>query len=95
MGKNKRKDAKTRRFFKKSLCLAPLRLCVFALKFFMPEPFKLTRIPSLKTVEDFRKHVASLGIELPCEDAIVSGPASPLVQPIDGVTINGKRIGNR
>ena len=61
----------------------------------MPEPFKLTRIPSLKTVEDFRKHVASLGIELPCEDAIVSGPASPLVQPVDGVTINGKRIGNR
>ena len=61
----------------------------------MPEPFKLTRIPSLKTVEDFRKHVASLGIELPCEDAIVSGTTSPLAQPVDGVTINGKRIGNR
>lgn len=61
----------------------------------MAEPFKLTRIPSLKTVEDFRKHVASLGIDLPCEDAIVSGPASPLVQSIDGVPINGKRIGNR
>ena len=61
----------------------------------MSEPFKLTRIPSLKTVEDFRKHVATLGIELPCEDAIASGPAAPLVQPVDGVTINGKRIGNR
>jgi 2,4-dienoyl-CoA reductase-like NADH-dependent reductase (Old Yellow Enzyme family) len=61
----------------------------------MPESFKLTRIPSLKTVEDFRKHVASLGIELPCEDSIVPGLASPLTQPVDGVTINGKRIGNR
>ncbi len=44
---------------------------------------------------EFRKHVASLGLGLPCEDAIVSGPASPLAQPVDGVTINGKRIGNR
>ncbi|MCW5551760.1 MAG: NADH:flavin oxidoreductase [Verrucomicrobiae bacterium] len=58
-------------------------------------PLKLTRIPSLKTVEDFRAHVASLGIALPCEDAIVPGSASPLVQPVEAVTINGKRIGNR
>jgi 2,4-dienoyl-CoA reductase-like NADH-dependent reductase (Old Yellow Enzyme family) len=58
-------------------------------------PVKLTRIPSLKTVEDFRAHVASLGIELPCEDAIVPGSASPLAQPIGDVLINGKRIGNR
>jgi 2,4-dienoyl-CoA reductase-like NADH-dependent reductase (Old Yellow Enzyme family) len=61
----------------------------------MGEPFKLTRIPSLKTVAEFRSHVASLGIELPCEDQIVTGGASPLRQPIDGVTVNGKRIGNR
>src|SRR5262245_45741359 len=61
----------------------------------MAEPFKLVRIPSLKTVGDFRKHVASLGIELPCEDAIVSGSASPLLQPVANVTVNGKRIGNR
>lgn len=61
----------------------------------MAEPFKLTRIPTLKTVSDFRAHVASLGIELPCEDEIVAGNASPLAQPIDSVTINGKRIGNR
>ena len=43
----------------------------------MPEPIKLTRVPSLKTVEDFRKHVASLGIELPCEDQIATGSAPP------------------
>ncbi len=61
----------------------------------MAEPFKLTRIPSLKTVDEFRRHIASLGIDLPCEDQIATGNSSPLTQPIDGVTINGKRIGNR
>jgi len=59
------------------------------------EPLKITRIPSLKTVADFRKHVTSLGIELPCEDNIVAGVESPLGKAIEGVTINGKRIGNR
>jgi NADPH2 dehydrogenase len=61
----------------------------------MPEPFKLVRIPSLKTVDAFRAHVASLGIELPCDDAIVVGSASPLAQLIETVSLNGKRIGNR
>jgi NADPH2 dehydrogenase len=60
----------------------------------MPEPFKLTRIPSLKTVEDFRKHCAALGIELPCEDAIAVGN-SPLAEPVSNLVVNGKRIGNR
>jgi NADPH2 dehydrogenase len=59
------------------------------------EPFRLTRIPSLKTVEEFCQHIAALGLDLPCEDQIVAGSASPLVQAIDGVVINGKRIGNR
>jgi 2,4-dienoyl-CoA reductase-like NADH-dependent reductase (Old Yellow Enzyme family) len=61
----------------------------------MPDPIKLTRIPTLKTVADFRAYVASLGIELPCEDAIISGAASPLAQPIDFVRVNDKQIGNR
>jgi NADPH2 dehydrogenase len=61
----------------------------------MPEPTKLVRIPSLKTVADFRNHTASLGIELPCEDAITAGAQSPLAQPVEQVTVNGKRIGNR
>src|SRR5687768_216037 len=60
----------------------------------MAEPFKLTRIPSLKSVDEFRRHCSSLGIELPCDDQIAVGPDSPLAQPIDGVSINGKRIGN-
>src|SRR5687767_2400269 len=59
------------------------------------EPFKLTRIPSLKTVDDFRRHVASLQIELPCDDKIVSGSESPLAQPVPGITMNGKTIANR
>ncbi len=61
----------------------------------MAEPFKLTRIPTLKTVADFRAHIAALGLDLPCEDQIVAGGDSPLAQAIEGVTINGKRIGNR
>ncbi|MCI0746598.1 MAG: NADH:flavin oxidoreductase, partial [Verrucomicrobia subdivision 3 bacterium] len=61
----------------------------------MSEPFKLTRIPSLKTVDDFRRHVGSLNIDLPCEDTIVTGSDSPLAQPIQNATINGKTIANR
>jgi 2,4-dienoyl-CoA reductase-like NADH-dependent reductase (Old Yellow Enzyme family) len=61
----------------------------------MPEPNKLVRIPTLKTVAEFRRHVASLGIDLPCEDTIATGEASPLAQPLEGVNVNGKRIGNR
>ncbi len=61
----------------------------------VPETQTLVRIPSLKTVADFRNHVASLGVDLPCEDQIVTGPSSPLAQTIEAVTVNGKRIGNR
>jgi NADPH2 dehydrogenase len=61
----------------------------------MADSFKLVRIPALKTVADFRQHVASLGIELPCEDTIVTGSASPLAQAIRHVSINGKQPGNR
>ena len=61
----------------------------------MSEPFKLTRIPSLKTAEEFRRHAAALGVELPCDDAIATGAASPLARPVTGAVINGKTIGNR
>ncbi len=61
----------------------------------MAEPFKLTRIPSLKGVDEFRQHCAGLGLNIPCEDAVEAGVSSPLAQPVDTVTINGKRIGNR
>ncbi len=61
----------------------------------MSEPFKLIRIPSLKTTADFRSHCATLGIELLCDEAIATGVSSPLVQPVTNVIINGKTIGNR
>ena len=61
----------------------------------MAEPLKLVRIPSLKTVAAFRQHLASLDLDLPCDEEIITGSDSPLAQPIERVMINGKKIGNR
>jgi 2,4-dienoyl-CoA reductase-like NADH-dependent reductase (Old Yellow Enzyme family) len=61
----------------------------------MPLPLKLVRIPTLKSPEAFRRHIASLGLDLPCEDSIVTGPASPLAHPVTQISVNGKQIGNR
>ena len=61
----------------------------------MADSLKLVRIASLKTVAEFRKHAASLGIDLPCDDTIAAGAASPLAQPVTQVSLNGKRPGNR
>jgi 2,4-dienoyl-CoA reductase-like NADH-dependent reductase (Old Yellow Enzyme family) len=61
----------------------------------MPEPSKFVRIPSLKTASDFRRHLTSLGLDLPCEENIQTGPSSPLLQPVTEIRINGKQIGNR
>lgn len=61
----------------------------------MPEPIKLVRIPSLKTVADFRHHLAALGLDLPCDDSILSSDASPLSRAVDAIQINGKKLGNR
>lgn len=57
--------------------------------------FNLVRVPSLKTVERFRDHVADLGVVLPCDDRIETGDDSPLRRPVEGMRVNGKRIGNR
>ena len=53
---------------------------------------KITRIPTLKTVQQFRDYVAGLGIDLQAEDEVVAGPESPLNQPLQW---NGRTIGNR
>ncbi|HMP83287.1 MAG TPA: NADH:flavin oxidoreductase [Verrucomicrobiota bacterium] len=60
-----------------------------------PIPLKIVRIPSLKTVADFRAHIAALGIELECEDSIAAGPDSALAQPLAGFQINGRTPANR
>ena len=79
------------RNFQKSLAIT----CPLYQIRFMPEAVKLVRIPSLKTVADFRNHIASLGIDLPCEDEIAPAPTSPLDRPVENLRINGKTIGNR
>src|ERR1700722_17660017 len=62
----------------------------------MPEAKSaLVRVPSLKTVGNFRDHLASLGVSLSCDDRIETGAASPLSRPVGDVLINGKGIGNR
>jgi len=60
-----------------------------------PPSSKITRIASLKTVADFRRHLESLGLELPCDEAILSRDASPLALPLPQSPINGKIISNR
>ena len=61
----------------------------------MAEPFKLKRIPTLKTPGAFREHIASLGLDLPCDDAILPRAESPLAKPLDRITLGGKTPGNR
>jgi 2,4-dienoyl-CoA reductase-like NADH-dependent reductase (Old Yellow Enzyme family) len=61
----------------------------------MPETPVFVRIPSLKTVAEFRARLATLGLELPCDDTIAVGRDSPLAQSVAGVTINGKTLANR
>lgn len=61
----------------------------------MPEPVRYPRVASFKTAADFRAHLAALGAELPCDDEILTGGASPLAQPVEGPTLNGKRLTNR
>ena len=61
----------------------------------MADGFKLTRIPSLKTAADFRRHLGTLNLNLPCDDSFLSGPDSPLAQPLQRPAVNGKQIGNR
>lgn len=61
----------------------------------MPETASFTRLASLKSAAAFRDYVAALGIELPCDDAILTGAASPLARPVEGVAINGKVPANR
>ena len=60
----------------------------------MAESFNLTRIPSLKTPQAFREHVASLGLDLPCDDSILPAAESPLAKPLDRITLGGKTPGN-
>jgi 2,4-dienoyl-CoA reductase-like NADH-dependent reductase (Old Yellow Enzyme family) len=61
----------------------------------MPDTPAFVRIPSLRSAADFRARLAALGLDLPCEDTLALGADSPLAQPVAGVTVNGKTLGNR
>jgi NADPH2 dehydrogenase len=50
------------------------------------------RVAQLKTAEDFRAHLASLGISIPFDEELYDGPEAPLAQPYE---IGCMRIGNR
>ena len=52
-------------------------------------PFR--RIASIKSPDDFRARLSELGVDLPFDDQVLCGPASPLAQPIE----RGLRAGNR
>jgi 2,4-dienoyl-CoA reductase-like NADH-dependent reductase (Old Yellow Enzyme family) len=47
-------------------------------------------IGGMRSVSDFKTHAESLGLSIPCDDAIE--PAGPLAQPFE---VDGKKIGNR
>jgi 2,4-dienoyl-CoA reductase-like NADH-dependent reductase (Old Yellow Enzyme family) len=50
------------------------------------------KIKAHPTAQAFRDHARELGVEVPCDDAIIGGDASPLAQPL---TVGRFTIGNR
>lgn len=49
-------------------------------------------VRSIKDPAAFRAYMESLGVTIPCDDEVRSGPDSPLAQPLP---VNDKVIGNR
>ncbi len=55
-------------------------------------PVAYRKIPSLKTVSDFKAYLKQHNISLPFDETVQSGPDAPLNQPL---LFEDKRIGNR
>ena len=53
---------------------------------------KYSKVAQLKTTSDFRARIEQLGIEIPCDDQILTTKDSPMAQPL---TIGGFQVGNR
>jgi len=51
------------------------------------------RMARMRDAQTFRQHIEQLGIELPFDEQVLSGEASPLAQPY--ILPNGRLIGNR
>ena len=58
-----------------------------------PQPARPQRVASLKTAEEFRRHVAGLGVELPFDEELDGGDGAPLAQPLR--LPDGRVVGNR
>jgi 2,4-dienoyl-CoA reductase-like NADH-dependent reductase (Old Yellow Enzyme family) len=50
------------------------------------------RIAQLKTADEFRAHLAALGIAMPFDETLYHGPDAPLAQPCE---VDGATLGNR
>ena len=57
----------------------------------MPRP-SYTHLGGLRDVESFRAYLAEHRIEIPCDDELISGAASPLAQPLH---LGSIKVGNR
>lgn len=55
-------------------------------------PPGILRLGTVKDIEQFLEHLASLRLEVPCDRQVSSGPESPLRQPLERA---GIKIGNR
>jgi 2,4-dienoyl-CoA reductase-like NADH-dependent reductase (Old Yellow Enzyme family) len=53
---------------------------------------QILRLGSVKELAVFRDHLSALGLDLPCDDTILTGETSPLSQPAE---VAGMAIGNR
>ncbi|MBE2239502.1 MAG: NADH:flavin oxidoreductase [Caldilineaceae bacterium] len=50
------------------------------------------RVAQLRTADDFRGYLQALGVTLPFDEKLLSGPDAPLAQPVQD---DGRTIGNR
>ena len=53
---------------------------------------RFKRVAQLRTVDDLRAYLAELGVDLPFDEHVESGPDAPLAQPCQ---VDGRPIGNR
>lgn len=57
----------------------------------LPQP-SYTHLGGLRDIESFQRYLTEHQINIPCDDKLISGTASPIAQPID---IDGVKVGNR
>src|SRR6266567_6365511 len=55
-------------------------------------PREYAKLAALPDAAAFRQYVAQLGVELPCENQVLTAPESPLARPL---SVDGFRVGNR